>query len=256
VQSWKARQAKSHQLLYPHLVELRFAVGCLGLPPDYGKWTDKSGHLVERAFISSGQAKLRNREHFDCSARSIPRSRDPNCYANASMIIREGGRGSSSERAGIMAFRVRFPGQSQRTKTRSTLCRDPELKKSISMKMRYKMGLNKHAPSLSSATCLHRVAGISPSPPSHRLLLALAFPSSLRSLRRCQCRPSRHARPSAHGEKEIVILKLFYLKFYNLHTNRTCRADLPCSVLRTLLTSVTFPMCASSGCGQKFGRDN
>lgn len=33
----------------------------------------------------------------------------------------------------------------------------PELKKSISMKMRYKMGLNKHAPSLSSATCLHLV---------------------------------------------------------------------------------------------------
>jgi hypothetical protein len=25
--------------------------------PDYGKWTDKSGHLVERPFISREQAK-------------------------------------------------------------------------------------------------------------------------------------------------------------------------------------------------------
>jgi len=154
----------------------------------------------------------KSRTLFDCSARSIPRSRDPNCYANASMIIlQEGGEGPSSERAEIMAFRVRFPGQSQRTKTRSALC--PELKKSISMKMRYKMGLNKHAPSLSSATCLHRVAGISPSPPSHRLPLPLAFPSSLRSssslsVSSIATRPSERTRRKRNRDSEVILFKV------------------------------------------------
>lgn len=85
-----------------------------------------------------------------------------------------------------------------------------ELKKSISMKMRYKMGLNKHAPSLSSATCLHRVASTF-RPRRPPFLLALP---RRRRRRRSPLRTS--ARPSGRAQTR-VILKLFYLKFYNPH---------------------------------------
>lgn len=95
-------------------------------------------------------------------------SRDSNCYANASMIIRglRHPRDVGGTAPGSNIFQSQRNGNVGHALPRD---RGPifplphsspssELKKSISMKMRYKMGLNKHAPSLSSATCLHRVA--------------------------------------------------------------------------------------------------